>query len=226
MENVKITEEQAKSLKLFAYYAQSYGKKEVNTSIYTQDCTEDWRDHEWYSEGSSLESYDAIDKVIDEIITENDLISESVSDCDNRGQLYINIDCVERKLKITASETVMGSNEMGDEVTEDGLPSPVIEFLNELNSEGVSEGKVNFYGGGDSGEIENNLTSNKGNFKIERGVEDFLYRWLSEFYGGWEINEGSHGDFVFYTDNNSIQLNFNEHTENEEDLGQVFYTEF
>ena len=30
MENVKVTEEQAKTLKLFAYYAQGYGKKEVN----------------------------------------------------------------------------------------------------------------------------------------------------------------------------------------------------
>ena len=38
MENVNVTEEQAKKLKLFAYYAQGYGHNEVDYEIYLQDC--------------------------------------------------------------------------------------------------------------------------------------------------------------------------------------------
>lgn len=221
----KITESQAKTLKLFSYYCMSHGSSEVNYDIYVSDGSNDWQeDYCLGTDGTRIELYEAISNVINELCDEHNLY-DSI-DSDTRGNLRFNFDCKERKLKVTASEVVMGNNEMGDEKLEDDLPSPVIEFLNELKSEGVSEGTVEFNGGGDSGEIYDSLETEKGSFKIERGVEDFLYRWLGEFYGGWEINEGSHGDFVFYTDNNSVQLNFNEHTEDEEDLGQVFYTQF
>lgn len=221
----KITESQAKTLKLFSYYCMSHGSSEVNYDIYVSDGSNDW--HEDYclgTDGTRIELYEAISNVINELCDEHNLYD--TIDYENRGNLRFNFDCKERKLKVTASEVVMRNNELGDEKLEDDLPSVVIEFLNELKSEGISEGTVEFNGGGDSGEIYDSLETEKGNFKIERGVEDFLYRWLGEFYGGWEINEGSHGNFVFYTDNNSVQLDFNEHTEDEEDLGQVFYTQF
>lgn len=221
----KITESQAKTLKLFSYYCMSHGSSEVNYDIYVTDGGNDWvEDYCVGTDGTRIELYEAITDVIYKLCDEHNLYD--TIDYENRGNLRFNFDCKEKKLKVTASEVVMRNNEMGDEKLEDDLPSVVIEFLNELKSEGISEGTVEFNGGGDSGEIYDSLETEKGNFKIERGVEDFLYRWLGEFYGGWEINEGSHGNFVFYTDNNSVQLNFNEHTEDEEDLGQVFYTQF
>jgi hypothetical protein len=156
MENVKVTEEQAKTLKLFAYYAQGYGKKEVNTSIYTQECQEDWRDEEWFGDGyTRVESYDAIDSVIDEIIEEHDLFKKSVTYCENRGQLLINIDCVERTLLIDASEWRYGTNESRDvlELSDlEGDNEDLVKIFNYMKSEGYSEGVVTFKGGGDSGD--------------------------------------------------------------------------
>jgi hypothetical protein len=231
MENVKITEEQAKTLKLFAYYAQSYGKKEVNTSIYTESCQEDWRDHEWYGDGSAqVESYDAIDSVIDEIIEEHDLFAESVTDCDNRGQLHINIDCVERTLKIDASEWRYDTNSSGDVLEMSDLEEEhedLVKIFNYMKSEGYSEGVVTFAGGGDSGEIESRIEyDNKFTEQISKGVEGFFYEWLEKHFGGWEINEGSQGRFVFNADDDNLELEFEENTEEDYGLGQVFYTKF
>jgi hypothetical protein len=229
MKNVKVTEEQAKSLKLFAYYAQGYGKKEVNTTIYTQDCTEDWRDQEWYGNGNTrVESYDAIDNVINEIIEENDLYSESVSDCDNKGQLHINIDCVERTLEIKASEWRYDTRDSGDmlelsEIDNEGL----IKIFEYMKSEGYTEGVVKFAGGGDDGEIDSGIEyDGKFTEQIPRDVKDFFYGWLENHYGGWELNEGSQGQFVFNSDKNQLELQFQENLEEEYGLGQVFYTKF
>lgn len=231
MENVKITEEQAKTLKLFAYYAQGYGKKEVSASIYSQDCQEDWRDEEWFGDGHTrVESYDAIDSVIDEIIEEHDLFAESVTDCDNRGQLHINIDCVERTLKIDASEWRYDTNSSGDVLELSDLEEEhedLVKIFNYMKSEGYSEGVVTFAGGGDSGEIDSGIEyDGKFTEQIPKGVESFFYEWLEKHFGGWEINEGSQGRFVFNADDDNLELEFEENTEEDYGLGQVFYTKF
>ena len=231
MKNVKVTEEQAKTLKLFAYYAQGYGKKEVNTQIYSQECNEDWRDEEWFGDGHTrVESYDAIDSVIDEIIEEHDLFEKSVTDCDNKGQLHINIDCVERTLKIDASEWRYDTNASGDVLELSDLEEgheDLVKIFNYMKSEGYSEGVVTFAGGGDSGEINSGIEyDGKFTEQIPKGVENFFYEWLENHFGGWEINEGSQGRFVFNADDGNLELEFEENTEESYGLGQVFYTKF
>jgi hypothetical protein len=226
MENV--TDEQAKTLKLFAYYAQGYGKKEVNTLINTQDCQEDWRDDEWYGDGSNLESYEAIDNCINQIIEEHDLFEKLMSDCDNRGQLNINIDCVERTLKINASETKFDTNPSSDMLELSDIESEdLIKIFNYMKSKKYSEGVVKFGGGGDSGEVESRIEyDGKFTKQIPKEVESFFYEWLENHFGGWEINEGSQGRFVFNADDGNLELEFEENTEEQYGLGQVFYAKF
>ena len=226
MENV--TDEQAKTLKLFAYYTQGYGKKEVNTGIYTQDCQEDWRDDEWYGDGSNLESYEAIDNCINQIIEEHDLFEKLMSDCDNRGQLNINIDCVERTLKINASETKFDTNPSSDMLELSDIESKdLIKIFNYMKSKKYSEGVVKFGGGGDSGEVESRIEyDGKFTKQIPKEVESFFYEWLENHFGGWEINEGLQGRFVFNADDGNLELEFEENTEEQYGLGQVFYAKF
>jgi hypothetical protein len=226
MENV--TDEQAKTLKLFSYYAQGYGKKEVNTLINTQDCQEDWRDDEWYGDGSNLESYEAIDNCINQIIEEHDLFEKLMSDCDNRGQLNINIDCVERTLEINAFETKFDTNPSSDMLELSDIESEdLIKIFNYMKSKKYSKGVVEFGGGGDSGEVESRIEyDGKFTKQIPKGVESFFYEWLENHFGGWEINEGSQGKFVFNADEGNLELLFEENTEEQYGLGQVFYAKF
>ena len=61
---------------------------------------------------------------------------------------------------------------------------------------------VTFDGGGDSGYIEDNGENELGeSVTIPSTFEDFGYNLLEKHYGGWENNEGGHGQ---------IHLNFSE----------------
>ncbi len=220
---MELSKEDLKTLKLFAYMCKSYGidEAEVQVQFYAGDI--DYIDtYAYETDGPSrVELYDTITHLIQRIIDENDLSDYAYSDTTERGYLSFNFDCNERNLKVVGYSYVMSSKPMGDRFEEEQLsenyPS-VIEFLNELKNSGGVTKEVYFNGGGDSGEIESS--------GIPKDVESFLYRWLSEFYGGWEINEGSYGEFVFDTQDMSVTLNFNENVEISESNGQVFYVEF
>jgi hypothetical protein len=53
---------------------------------------------------------------------------------------------------------------------------------------------LKYNGGGDSGYIESNFESGQ---SVPRAVEDWCYQQLEENFGGWEVNEGSQGEFQF-----------------------------
>jgi|688.fasta_scaffold13969_5 hypothetical protein len=228
-----LTPEQTKSLKLFSYYCQSNGAEEVDQHLYMYQCTVDhWS--EWWSKGfgASIEPYAEISKTIEDIVMSNNLLDDVNMDCENNGNLRINIDCKERKIKISAEEYVMRDNSMGDSLEYKEMDEEekliVDKIFNMISLGNHKEGRIFFDGGGDSGEIYERIEYGNGKSQNinDNGIMEFLYRWLENFYGGWEINEGSHGEFIFGANTKEIILDFNEHTEDTEDIGTLFYAEF
>lgn len=226
----KLTIDQIKTLQLFSYYCRSYGADEVNLNIYLSDCDVDYIPDEW-SKGSGIMigGYPEINGLIKELIVSNNIIESIEMDCDYSGNLNINIDCIEKTIEFTADMYVMGDNEMSDSIDskeDDVIYETCKEIFDKLSNEGFEEGVVEFNGGGDSGEIYDKITfDDEIDDDISNNVLNFLYEWLGSFYGGWEINEGSHGRFVFYPDR-TINLEFYEHVENTESLGRIFYSKF
>jgi hypothetical protein len=53
---------------------------------------------------------------------------------------------------------------------------------------------LKYNGGGDSGYLESNFESGQ---PVPTEVEEWCYQQLEENFGGWEINEGSQGEFQF-----------------------------
>lgn len=64
---------------------------------------------------------------------------------------------------------------------------------------------ITFNGGGDSGYLES--TFNPTNDEVPPGIENWCYNQLEEHFGGWEINEGSDGEFIFDFNNSTVELN-------------------
>jgi hypothetical protein len=223
---------QKKTLKLFSYYVQSHGHTETNKTVWISNCEIDDFNDQWISStGRFFDSYDAIDSVINQIMEDNELSSKSFSDCDNSGELDINIDAVECKILITLNERVFGTSESGTEYdfTDFKDNKGIIKFMKLLTEFSIPIAYVEFHGGGDSGDIETSVyDENNGllNVSYDNDVENFLYECLRNFYSGWEINEGSFGKFIFNPIDNNIQLEFNENTEDFVDRGKVFYSEF
>jgi hypothetical protein len=53
---------------------------------------------------------------------------------------------------------------------------------------------LKYNGGGDSGYIESDFENGE---PSPGAVEEWCYQQLEENFGGWEINEGSQGEFQF-----------------------------
>jgi hypothetical protein len=79
---------------------------------------------------------------------------------------------------------------------------------------------LKYNGGGDSGYIESNFENGE---PVPTEVEEWCYQQLEENFGGWEINEGSQGEFQFYFDEKKVILS---HTFNiEESISNTLWEE-
>ena len=88
---------------------------------------------------------------------------------------------------------------------------------NELKEVEVpSDGKLrlDYDGGGDSGYIHNEFQPTGD--AVPAGIEDWCYQQLELRFGGWEINEGSDGSFIFDFKNSVVTLNHTYNTEEHE----------
>jgi hypothetical protein len=230
----KVTEEQLKTLKLFSYYCMSHGSSEVDISVYTDVCDFDYMDSEAFgSDGTRIDLYDAISDTLKNILDENEVYHET-SDCDNRGTIKINIDCKERKLYLTAWQWQYSTLESQSETTleeikEDNneLYELIITLFDQLHEKNVSEGYVDFSGGGDSGDCNGFAYGDfQGQINLDDKIVDFMYGQLENHMGGWEINEGSQGRFVFNNESKDIILEFQENQEEEVPVPVDFLIKF
>ena len=81
------------------------------------------------------------------------------------------------------------------------------DVLEDYLNQGYEYISVNFSGGGDSGQLDGFYSG--GSPIEENGIlEDTLYELLNRHQGGWEINEGSQGEFDINCKDKTIVLNF------------------
>jgi hypothetical protein len=227
--NLKLSEEQLKTLKLFSYYCGSHGAKTAKLTVYLNEGGGvDWQDDVWYSETSTrIEPYDKIDKLINYILEETDLMD--YYEYDASGTLEFEIDIEERKMSIegwhrehSTRDSIMewsdGNDDFGD------LKEDFDRFFEQMDGE---NGRIEFNGSGDDGYLEADIElSNGQSMDIPSFIQEFCYDMLGSNYGGWEINEGSQGSFKINPSNKLIELYFEENIEEEDSDGTVGYVEF
>jgi len=227
----QVTEEQLKSLKLFSVYLQSYGAIRAFKEYQIEYCSLEWEDEGFSSPQTSItiETYDKIDKVLNDIIETNELIENATSDCDNRGQLRIEIDCVERILSASSVEWQFStSEESGDSKTLDEISeeydeptyNEVLRLFEQIGENG--EGMVEFQGGGDSGSLNDYMDINGTTEQVSPLIENMLYKWLENTGIDWYNNEGGQGNFIFNPNDGEIILeigvNFEDDVETDMDF--------
>lgn len=128
---------------------------------------------------------------------------------DNADYYYnvtILVDRINKTMEITSEIQVQTSEDEYDEYDVSTIPL-VQNFLDENN---INYFEVNFFGGGDSGEL-NNTGSDKeddpsGTIGYPDELENFFYDKLESSFGGWEINEGSSGKIILDRNNLTIKI--------------------
>jgi hypothetical protein len=113
--------------------------------------------------------------------------------------------------------SVTWEDEQGKSLFEHWEESGILEDLT-IPDDGILI--VTYNGSGDSGYLESSF--NETGDGVPAAIEDWCYRELSDNYSGWEINEGSDGQFIFNFHDMTIEL---VHTENIEDNASDTYYE-
>jgi hypothetical protein len=207
-----MTPKQKSIFELISKYASSRGCEYLEMDVDPWNYTP----YNGRSVGCGTEEYEKKEKMpfdISELITE--YTNENLSDVDDENLSGLNFRLYPKTRTVTISGTYQeivdgGSSESEKNKEEDENLKEIMEFL---ESEGIYPfAEVDFSGGGDSGYIDDMLHVYAGE-KEERtvdsvpGLSDYLYEMLSE-YGGWEINEGSFGNFTIDTRAGTITLKF------------------
>jgi hypothetical protein len=216
---MKLEEKEKKILNTFSMYLQSYGSKVGKIRIEVQTDGDIYWDYMyWQGDGTRMpiESYESINDLIKKIFDEyEDTMLENFSS-DDRGQVVAIINCNDRTLTFKADVIVMDTSYSGSEYTFDDISNENIkEWLSEMEG-AYTSGNIHYEGSGDSGYIEEDIVfSDNTRSSYPNELENWMYRELNQ-YGGWEINEGSQGDFHFNFDKKTINLSHGENYEDEQ----------
>ena len=227
MTKINLTPEQKKTLQLFSYYVQSHGENEVNLTVILDNCNIDWLPDYALANSTRVDLYDTISSLIEEFSSKDELFTDS--NCEGRGELDWNIDCKEKKVKVILYQENMSYNTLGNSLYFDDVPEKFSDsfesFIKKLSESSLIEKRVSFNGSGDSGYIDDFIMDDI-SISIPDDVMTILYKLLNQTLGGWEINEGSQGDFLFNLEEKVLELSVEENIQDNECLGTVLYFEF
>jgi hypothetical protein len=190
----------------------------------------DWDDQTHFSNNYSAEIPDGLKPILKKIsdyIQENSLFQSPDVDDINYERIDFDIDCQKSEISINHwwtyyqrgdGNNVTWDDEDGKEIFEEWEKDGVFEDLT-IPDDGILTVKYN--GSGDSGFIESSFDENYDG--VPSPMEDWCYGQLESNFGGWEINEGSDGEFIFNFHDMTIELN---HTYNvEQDAHDTIYEE-
>jgi hypothetical protein len=230
-----LTPEEKQYLRRISNYLGSMGMQDGNIEIDMDNQEEfDYDNVDWDYITHFTNNYNAdipsglipILQKIMKYCDDNNLIREPDNDDTNYQRLEYDIDVDSKKISFTRwwsfytrgeGSSVTWEDEQGKVLFEEWEESGVLEDLT-IPDDGVLI--VTYNGSGDSGYLESSF--NETGDRIPAAMEDWCYRELSDNYSGWEINEGSDGQFIFNFHDMTIEL---VHTENIEDNASDTYYE-
>jgi hypothetical protein len=161
-----------------------------------------------------------ISKKLLNYVCENDLIRTPDVDDINWQRIEIDLDCEDSTISVVLDynyydigDTETDTRSLEEEEENESLR----EVFDVLEDDPDIEDRIltiDYSGGGDSGYLEDSFNSGD---SVPAVVSDFCYNMLENRFGGWEINEGSQGNFEIDLDNKEITLN---HTYNIDETGR------
>ena len=236
MKNI-LTPEEKKYLNMVCNYLKSYGMRNGTINIELdneqQDVSEetiDWQyitHFDYNSRADIPEGLFPILKKIWSFAVDNNLF-EFPDDIEyvNYQYIEIEIDGLSKDISVKHYYTFYDQSLPQSQLFDSKEDKEMFDgwMDNELKDTEVPESgylTIRYNGSGDSGYIDSVFDETGDPVPAE--IEDWCYRELESNHGGWEINEGSEGYFLFNFNDSTISL---EHTANvEENVGNTLYEE-
>jgi hypothetical protein len=219
-----LTDDDKKYLRRVSNYLKSLGIQYGNIEIALDEVG--WGDIKWDEITHFSNNYTAdvpeglilILKKITNYIAKNNLGEVAGSELEwYRGEF--DIDTVRQEITVSEYWTEYGNNDVVSEEFEDEPElfeniNLIIEETEKQTGKKIKVPKeltINFEGSGDSGYLNDNFENTI--LTLPASIEDWCYQTLENGFGGWEMNEGSSGNFVFDLKEKTITLNYYENVE-------------
>lgn len=162
-----------------------------------------------------------IQKIMGYVIEENKLDIIDLSDYDmiNYQTVDFEIDGTNKEITVMYSFSYYGRGGENSIEYDDTDDKARFEnwMENDLSEVEVPENgflTIPYNGGGDSGYVDSSFEETGD--AVPAGIDDWCYRELESHFGGWEINEGSDGRFVFNFNDSTVTLQHTMNTEENE----------
>ena len=223
-----LTPEEKKYLRFFCKYLLSYG--EDTATFRFEDFYEGY--HEGIGKQGRLyieENYylEVPERLIPILTKLSDIAGSNIPSFDedaNNVWAEVKFDAKENTVDIDYCWSYYENDDSSEEfnASED---EQLGEIFDTLQEEGHDSVEVRFNGSGDSGDVEDPTDENGQHLDTDANLQDWCYDALERSYGGWEINEGSQGDFQFNVPERKVILSFawnNEVTDEKELLSINF----
>ena len=225
-----LTPEEKQYLRRISNYLGSMGMRDGNIEIDMDNGTDfEYDDVNWdyvthFSNNYNADIPSGLVPILQKIMKycdDNDMIDADNEELNYQRLEYdIDVDSKEISFKHWYSyysrgdgNSIEWDSEEGKDIFEEWEKDNVLQDLT-IPDNGILT--VSYNGSGDSGYIESNF--NETSDGVPTDIEDWCYRQLENNFGGWEINEGSDGEFIFNFHDMTIELNHTYNTEvNESD---------
>lgn len=219
-----LTEEDLKILRLLYKYFKSYGNDsgtiEIDVETLEYDTERFFKNLTNFNNDWSMEVPDFFAPLLEKLITfiyDNQMSEpEDVHVYGNQIEILINKDTIEINQYFSYEDDgdTRGLTWDLEEEPNDESLAEVFKELEEIENSSNEVLKITFDGSGDSGYIEDNFLDTQ--TQIPAVIENWCYHELERNFGGWEINEGSYGEFIFDLKNKVIELEYTERVSNNE----------
>ena len=186
---------------------------------------------EWthFSNNYSVEVPDQLLPILEKILVSSqnkydDLDIDTGDNDINYARVDVDIDTGNQEISIKYWYTYYATGDSSAVTWNEEEDEGVKEVLSEIDEldDTLPLMELRYNGSGDSGYIEGNFENGE---EVPASVEDYCYRVLENMHGGWEINEGSQGTFLFDLEKREVTLEHQYNTE-ETDAYTLFEESF
>ncbi len=223
-----LTPEEKQYLRRTSNYLQSMGMREgyIEIELEQEAGSIDYDSIDWqyvrnFSNNYSADIPGGLFPILRKIVKYVDSLDNLNNDIEDLSfqRIEIRIDCEDKEISVNHEYFYYGrsgenSIDYDSEQDKEKFNKWMDEDLKDVEVPSGGILRLDYNGGGDSGYINNEFQPTGD--EVPAGIEDWCYQQLESHFGGWEINEGSDGSFLFDFNNSVVTLNHTYNTEESE----------
>jgi len=205
-----LTNTEKEILNLYCELLEAYDEDTAQYGFYYSGARDEYETGKYETKAGFLENdftfFEELNEIAKKIYREYDL-SQYLNEEAKWQEFQVIIIASKKEILVQNVETLMDVDYFNPTIVSyKDMSDKQKEGFQEMNDNCDSNSEIiDFYGGGDDGYVESRTLENN---DVDGRIEDLCYEMLNKTQSGWEIDEGSSGNFELNYLKKFIKLNF------------------